>query len=172
MTTQIRKYVLNHRVVLAFVLLSGISMQCAMAQAPATKVARTPSPEGATVRIANIENRATLPTTFTVKFEVTGMEVAPAGDKTPNTGHHHLLIDVQGLESANMPLPATANIIHYGAGQTEAEITLKPGKHTLQLMFADANHVPFDPLVMSDQIDIRVVKNPPPAAEKPAEEKK
>jgi hypothetical protein len=166
MNTQISKIVLNHRVVFALALLAGLSLQSAFAQ-----TTRTPSPEGATVRIANIEDRATLPTTFLVKFEVTGMEVAPAGDKTPNTGHHHLLIDVPSLDSASKPLPANANIIHYGAGQTEAEITLKPGKHTLQLIFADANHVPFDPLVMSDQIDIRVDKNLP-VGEKPAEEKK
>ncbi len=153
MKTQVMKIMLNHRFILVLVVLAGISLQPAMAQS-----ARTPSPEGASVRISNIEDHATLPTTFIVKFEVTGMEVAPAGDTTPNTGHHHLLIDVQELTSANQPLPATNNIIHYGAGQTEAEITLKPGKHTLQLMFADANHVPFNPLVMSDQIDIKVVK--------------
>jgi hypothetical protein len=145
---------LNHKVIVAVLLLAAVSLQSVMAQ-----TTRTPSPEGASVRISNIEDRATLPTTFLVKFEVTGMEVAKAGDKTPNTGHHHLLIDVQELASASQPLPATDNIIHYGAGQTEAEITLKPGKHTLQLMFADANHVPFDPVVMSDQIDITVVKD-------------
>lgn len=180
MNTQVIKPLLNHRLVFVLVLLAGMSLQSVMAQTtaqpaaqptakPATQPAakpaapstRTPSPEGASVRISNIEDRATLPTTFLVKFEVTGMEVAPAGDKTPNTGHHHLLIDVSELSSASQPLPATKNIIHYGAGQTEAEITLKPGKHTLQLMFADANHVPFNPLVMSDQIDIKVDKNLP-----------
>ena len=143
---------IKHKSILALLLVAGLAMQPAFAQ-----MARTASPEGASVRISNIEEGATLPTTFVVKFEVTGMEVAPAGDKTPNTGHHHLFIDVTELASANLPLPASDKIIHYGAGQTEAEITLKPGKHTLQLMFADANHVPFDPLVMSDQIDITVV---------------
>ncbi|HKX57251.1 MAG TPA: DUF4399 domain-containing protein [Xanthomonadales bacterium] len=146
------KTLLNHKTIVALLLLAGISLQPAMAQ-----TVRTPSPEGASVRISNIENKATLPTTFLVKFEVTGMEVVPAGDNTPNSGHHHLMIDVQELATASQPLPATDKIIHYGAGQTEAEITLKPGRHTLQLMFADANHVPFDPLVMSDQIDIIVV---------------
>ncbi len=143
---------LNHKATILLAMLASLALQPAMAQS-----ARTPSPEGASVRISNIEDKATLPTTFVVKFEVQGMEVAPAGTYEPNTGHHHLMIDVQELASASKPLPATKNIIHYGAGQTEAEITLKPGKHTLQLMFADGNHVPFDPIVMSKQIDITVV---------------
>jgi hypothetical protein len=134
---------LKHKVTILLVLLAGMALQSAMAQS-----ARTPSPEGASVRISNIEDKATLPTTFVVKFEVQGMEVAPAGTYEPDTGHHHLMIDVQELASASQPLPATKNIIHYGAGETEAEITL---------MFADGNHVPFDPIVMSQQIDITVV---------------
>lgn len=132
-------------------LLAVVSVS-AMAQ-----TARTPSPEGASVRISNIEDRATLPTTFVVKFEVTGMEVASAGKDVPNNGHHHLFIDVSELSSASLPLPVSDKIIHYDKGETEAEITLKPGKHTLQLMFADYRHMLFDPVVMSDQIDITVV---------------
>lgn len=128
------------------------SMQTAMAQ-----VVRTPSPEGATVRISNIKDGDELPGTFVVKFEVTGMEVVPAGKNVPNSGHHHLLIDVNEIASANQPLPTTDNIIHYGKGDTEAEITLPPGKHTLQLMFADYRHMLFDPVVMSEQIDITVI---------------
>ena len=146
------KTLLNYRTVMALLFLGAILIKPAMAQ-----TARTPSPEGASVRISNIEDKAVLPTTFLVKFEVTGMEVAPAGKNEPNSGHHHLMIDVNELASASQPLPVTDNIIHYGAGQTEAEITLKPGKHTLQLMFADYMHVPFDPIVMSRQIDITVV---------------
>lgn len=133
-------------------LLASVSLQSAHAQ-----TTRTASPEGATVRISNIEDSATLPTTFVVKFEVTGLEVAPAGKDVPNSGHHHLFIDLNQLASASLPLPTNDNIIHYGAGQTEAEITLPPGKHTLQLMFTDYRRIPFDPIVMSDQIDITVV---------------
>ncbi len=133
-------------------LLTAISLQSAMAE-----TARTPSPEGATVSISNIKDGDVLPATFVVKFAVTGMDVVPAGENKPNTGHHHLLIDVDSISSASLPLPATDNIIHYGAGQTETEITLKEGKHTLQLMFADYMHVPFNPVVMSKQIDITVV---------------
>lgn len=158
---KLMRTLLNHKNIVALVLLAGICFQPVMAQ-----TARTPSPAGATVRISNIEDRATLPTTFVVKFEVVGMEVVPAGDKSPDSGHHHLMIDVQELASASKPLPVSDKIIHYGAGQTEAEITLKPGKHTLQLMFADANHVPFDPIIMSEQIDITVVDETKETAKK------
>jgi hypothetical protein len=141
------------------ILLGAMASMLAMVSVSAiAQTARTPSPEGASVRISNIEDGATVSTTFLVKFEVTGMEVAPAGKAEPNSGHHHLMIDVNELASASRPLPVSDQIIHYGAGQTEAEVTLKPGKHTLQLMFADSNHVPFDPIVMSKQIDIVVVE--------------
>lgn len=133
-------------------LLTAFSLQSLQAQNT-----HTPSPEDATVSISNIKDGDVLPPTFAVKFEVTGMEVAPAGKNEPNAGHHHLMIDVNELTSASQPLPTTEKIIHYGLGQTEGEITLKPGKHTLQLMFADYMHVPFDPIVMSEQIDITVV---------------
>jgi len=136
----------------ALVLIAAFST--AQAQA---KLERTPSPEGATVTISNIKDGDTLPPTFVVKFEVSGMAIAPAGKDIPDTGHHHLLIDVDSIASAFQPLPATDNIRHYGGGQTEAEITLPEGKHTLQLMFADYRHVIFDPPVMSKQIDITVV---------------
>lgn len=119
---------------------------------PAPRHLREPRCASATWRIG-----AELPTTFVVKFEVTGMEVVPAGQNVPDSGHHHLLIDVNEIANASQPLPATNNIIHYGKGQTEAEITLPPGKHTLQLMFADYQHMLFDPVVMSEQIDITVI---------------
>jgi hypothetical protein len=118
---------------------------------------RTPSPEGASVRISNIKDGDVLPPTFIIKFEVSGMAIAPAGKNIPDTGHHHLLIDVNEIASAFQPLPMTDQILHFGGGQTETEITLPEGKHTLQLMFADWQHIPHDPVVMSKQIDITVV---------------
>ena len=143
----------NRSLPIGFIALALLfSLSPAMAQTE-----RTPSPEGATVSISNIKDGDTLPPTFLVKFEVSGMAIAPAGKNIPNTGHHHLLIDVNEIASASLPLPATDNIRHYGAGETQAEITLPEGKHTLQLMFADYRHIIFDPAVMSKQIDITVV---------------
>jgi hypothetical protein len=84
------------------------------------------------------------------------MGVAPAGVEMPKTGHHHLLVDLPGQPALDKPLPADAQHRHFGAGQTEAAIDLPPGKHTLQLMMGDKNHVPHDPPVMSEKITITV----------------
>ncbi|MGD2130980.1 MAG: DUF4399 domain-containing protein [Lysobacterales bacterium] len=117
---------------------------------------RTPSAPGASVGFGNIADGDVVPPVFTVKFTISGMGIAPAGSQIPNTGHHHLLIDVDQLPDMNQPLPATDHIRHFGKGQTEAQLELTPGKHTLQLLLADYRHVPHDPPVMSDRITITV----------------
>jgi hypothetical protein len=90
-----------------------------------------------------------------VKFSVKGMEIAPAGTVRANSGHHHLIVD-RDLPPQDKPVPSDANHIHYGKGQTEAEVQLPPGRHTLQLLFADHAHVPHQPAVMSKKITIEV----------------
>jgi hypothetical protein len=84
------------------------------------------------------------------------MGVAPSGVKFDNTGHHHLLIDTDAPADPSAPLPATDKIVHFGKGQTETTVTLKPGKHTLQLLLADMNHIPHQPPVISKKITITV----------------
>ena len=91
----------------------------------------------------------------TVRFGLRGMGIAPAGIEMANTGHHHLLIDT-GPPPFNQPIPADANHVHFGKGQTEAVVTLAPGRHTLQLLLADHRHIPHDPPVMSKPITITV----------------
>src|SRR5260370_19447225 len=44
---------------------------------------------------------ATVSNPVHVKFAVNGMKVAPAGDMTEGTGHHHLLIDGKPLTAAD-----------------------------------------------------------------------
>jgi hypothetical protein len=83
------------------------------------------------------------------------MGVAPAGIEKANTGHHHLLIDT-ALPPLNQPIPNDFNHLHFGAGQTEAQVTLPIGAHTLQLLLGDDNHVPHDPPVMSKPIRVVV----------------
>lgn len=117
---------------------------------------RTPAPEGAKVYFIEPADGATVGQTFTVKFGLKGMGVAPAGVDAPATGHHHLLIDVDTPPAMNAPLPMTDAIRHFGKGQTETELTLPPGKHTLQLLVGDKNHVPLDPPVMSEKISVTV----------------
>ena len=93
----------------------------------------------------------------TVRFGLKGMGIAPAGTKFDNTGHHHLLIDTDLADvKLDAPLPATDKIVHFGKGQTETTLTLGPGKHTLQLLFADYTHRSFDPPLHSKKITITV----------------
>lgn len=120
---------------------------------------RTPSPPGAEVYIISPRNGATVKSPVLVRFGLKPvMGVAPAGVKFENTGHHHLLIDTDAPADMAAPLPATDKIKHFGKGQTETSLTLTPGKHTLQLLFADQNHVPHDPPVVSKKITITVEK--------------
>jgi hypothetical protein len=117
--------------------------------------ARTPSPAGAKVFITEPKDGATVKSPVTVKFNVEGMVLAPAGSDTPNSGHHHLLIDAQP-DNSGAPVPADANHIHYGKAQTEGQVELSPGKHTLQDVFADKSHIPFVPPVQSEVVTITV----------------
>jgi hypothetical protein len=92
----------------------------------------------------------------TLRFGLEGMQVAPAGQQAPNSGHHHLLIDLDELPDLSQPLPATEHVRHFGGGQTEAVIELAPGTHTLQLLLGDHAHIPHDPPLLSDKITIEV----------------
>ena len=97
----------------------------------------------------------TVEPTFLAKFAVTGMEVSPAGEIKPGTGHHHLLVDAP-LPDLSQPVPKDAQHLHFGGGQTETTLTLAPGKHTLQLLLGDFAHVPHQPPVMSEVVTITV----------------
>jgi hypothetical protein len=130
----------------------------ASAQNAAQGVPRTASAAGAEVYIQAPADGAEVRSPFLVRFGLRGMGVAPATVTTANTGHHHLLIDVDALPPDDLPLPATDNIRHFGAGQTETEISLPPGRHTLQLVLGDALHIPHDPPLRSAKITITVVE--------------
>lgn len=141
---------------LAYAPLGLAALLSAFSAAALADMPRTPAPEGAKVYFIEPANGATVDKTFTVKFGLKGMGVAPAGVDAPATGHHHLLIDLNQEPAMNMPLPMTDNLKHFGKGQTETEVTLPPGKHTLQLLVGDKNHVPLDPPVISEKITVTV----------------
>ncbi|MDZ4842970.1 MAG: DUF4399 domain-containing protein [Hyphomicrobium aestuarii] len=113
------------------------------------------APAGAKVSFVEPKNGDTVSSPFKVKFGLSGMEISPAGTEKPNSGHHHLLIN-QKLADPKAGIPADDTHKHYGKGQTEAEITLPAGKHTLQLVLGDHNHIPHDPIVQSEVITITV----------------
>lgn len=114
------------------------------------------SPPDATLYIIEPIDGATVSNTFKVIFGLSGMGVAPAGTNIENTGHHHILIDMDKLPDLTKPLPATDQIRHFGGGQTETELTLAPGEHTLQILLGNYAHVPHDKPVISKKITITV----------------
>jgi hypothetical protein len=119
---------------------------------------RTPSPPGAEVYFISPKDGATVTSPFLVQFGLKGMGVAPAGVKFANTGHHHLLIDSDPPTDLSAPLTADDQLIHFGKGQTQAIVTLPPGKHTLQLLLGDQAHRAHNPPVFSKKITVTVSK--------------
>src|SRR5690606_20483163 len=99
---------------------------------------------------------AIVPATFTVKFGASNVDILPAGVVQENSGHHHLLIDTAELPALTAPLPATDKIIHFGKAQTETEITLAPGTHSLQLVMGNHAHVHRTTPVIYEKITITV----------------
>lgn len=116
----------------------------------------SPAPESAKAYIISPENGDTLSSPFVVQFGLSGMGIAPAGVDRPNTGHHHLLVDVDELPALTEPLQGSEQVLHYGAGQTETELSLTPGSHTLQLVLGNYSHIPHDHPVVSEQITVTV----------------
>ena len=91
-----------------------------------------------------------------IKFGATGVNIVPAGVDMPDSGHHHLLINVDKLPDLKMPIPADSNHLHFGNGQTETEINLPEGKHTLQLLIGNHLHIPHSEPIISEKIEITV----------------
>ena len=127
-----------------------------MIGAPATVLGETAAPSNASVYIISPKDGDTVTNPFKVQFGLSGMGVAPAGVDKANTGHHHLLIDVNEPLDPSEPIPQDKAHLHFGAGQTEAHIELAPGKHTLQLVLGDWSHIPFNPPIMSAVITVTV----------------
>ena len=118
---------------------------------------RSTAPGGAEVYFITPSEGATIHGSVVVRFGLRGLGVAPAGIKVDNTGHHHLLLDTDQSElKLDAALPATDKILHFGKGQTETTLVLPPGKHTLELLFADYQHLSFDPPLHSKKITITV----------------
>src|SRR2546429_176135 len=120
----------------------------------------TASAPGAEVYFVDLKDGATVPAKLTIHFGLRNMGVGPAGLDRQHTGHHHLLIDTD-LPPLDQPIPNDFNHLHYGAGQTEAEITLSPGEHTLQLLLGDKDHIPHTPPVMSARFRVKVADAAP-----------
>jgi hypothetical protein len=95
--------------------------------------------------------------TFKVQFGLEGFGIAPAGYDIPNTGHHHLLINTFLPDDLTQPIPADEHHVHFGLGQTETEITLERGTHTLRLVLGNYLHIPHAEPIVSEEITILVL---------------
>jgi hypothetical protein len=127
------------------VLVLAVAVAGSFALTAAAQTPTLPSTPGR-VYFRNVKNGQSEPPTFTVQFALVGLKVRPAGEDSEDrtSGHHHLIID-GGPVAAGTVIPDDATHVHYGKGQTEATITLPPGKHTLTLQFADGAHRSYGP---------------------------
>ena len=81
---------------------------------------------------------------FAVRMSTEGLTVEPAGTVRDGYGHHHILVDTE-LPTVGQPVPSDDQHLHFGKGQMETTLDLSPGEHTLTLLFAGGDHVPYDP---------------------------
>lgn len=143
----------SHKILAGIVISMFAAINCAQA-------GDTTSPVGAVVYFVNLRDGNTVSSPVRIVFGLKGMGVAPAGAdyaQFPDVGHHHLFIDTPlTKEIEQNGIPADEKHIHFGKGQTETEISLTPGRHTLQLVFADPSHIPHKPVVSSEPITINV----------------
>lgn len=116
---------------------------------------RTPAPDGARAFIIAPADGATVSSPVTVTFGAENIEVMAAGNNTPGSGHHHLLINTP-LPELGLPIPKSDQHVHFGAGQTETTLELEPGQYELRLLFGDHLHIPHDPPVYSEVVTITV----------------
>lgn len=143
-------------------LLSGVT-GLILAATMAFAGGETPANPEAEVYFIGIEDGQTVTSPVLVVFGLRGMGVAPAGAEKEMTGHHHLLINrpplgqgEDGADELENGIPSDENHVHFGGGQTETQIDLPSGTHTLQLVLGDAGHVPHSTPIVSEVITITV----------------
>tara|TARA_B100000287_G_scaffold425942_1_gene473068 strand:- start:5644 stop:6048 length:405 start_codon:yes stop_codon:yes gene_type:complete len=115
----------------------------------------TPGSPNASVYFISPNDQASIDGKVIIRFGLENFGVAPAGIQMSHTGHHHLIIDAD-LPPFDQPIPADDNYIHFGKGQTEVEVELSKGIHTLQLLLGDFRHIPHNPPIYSKRITIKV----------------
>ena len=108
------------------------------------------------VYFINLEDGDRVESPFLIQFGLSDMGIAPAGTDRANTGHHHLLINVNDIDLSK-PIPSSSNHIHFGGGQTESLVDLMPGDYSIQLVLGDMTHTPHNPPIISQRINITVI---------------
>ena len=114
----------------------------------------TPSVPGTKVYFINLIEGQKIKSPYLVQLGLTSeMGIAPALADWPDTGHHHIIID---STITKMNKSISNKHVHLGKGQTEILLKLASGKHTIQIFFGDYSHIPHDPPVMSEILNITV----------------
>ena len=93
-----------------------------------------------------------------IVFGIENFNILPAGSMGCNSGHHHFILNAE-LPNLSRPIPSSDSYIHFGKGQTETIINLKPGKHSLQLLLGDYAHIPHKKPIFSEKIYIEVINS-------------
>ena len=80
----------------------------------------------------------------TVIFGLQGPTLKPAGDTTPGTGHHHLIIDRPAI-AQGMPIPHDTLHLHVADGSDRITVpcSLPDGPHSLIAQVGDGAHVAY-----------------------------
>lgn len=148
------KAVMKARIVLIAVFaLTNLPLVSANAAAPAKAASKQTMNR---VKFLEPINGAKVSPKFKVKMNVEGYTIGPLGDLTKGKGHHHIIVDGASIPEGQV-VPTDNTHIHFGKGQTEAELELAPGKHKLTLQFADGAHRSYGP-AMSETIEVEVTK--------------
>lgn len=151
-------FIMIRNTLFAAVALMGSLVAASAQEAKLPNPLETPSPKGARVYFIGLKDGKTVKGPLTIRFGLKGMGVCPAGTYLPDTGHHHLLVNMDAKDlDAKMPIPSIeGKCLHYGKGQTQVTLDLPKGKHTLQLAFANFAHILHKPAVVSKKITITV----------------
>jgi hypothetical protein len=136
----------------------GFSLFLLLSISAWASLAHTP-PASARVFFIGLEDGAVEQSPFHVRFGIQGFGITPAGTtgKIRHTaGHFHLLVDLNHPPDLDNPIPRDAQHLHFDRGETEATLTLPPGRHSLQLLLGDEDHEPHAPPLISNKITITV----------------
>jgi hypothetical protein len=139
---------------------SSVATATAATATAATATAATATAATAIDQTSQLYFRAPLdsaevPPTFDVVFGLRDYGVAPAGVDLPNTGHFHILINVDS-PAPGETIPADSLHRHYGLGQIETKLTLEPGEYTLRLVLADHLHRVISEALITEPIRVTV----------------
>jgi hypothetical protein len=142
------KFILRVTALSVLALFAGCAAQSGGGMAPSA---------GKALTITKPMTLANVSSPLQVCMATNGYTVEPAKKGVnPGKGHHHLLIDTSIPADLSKPVAKDDTHIHMGDGSTCKTINLTKGQHTITALFAQGNHVPFNPPV-SDSVTVRVV---------------